>query len=523
MAIVPFSPTGLYGIVQDIPPAELPPTVWSDGLNIQFVDGGVTAAGVSLPLVSDMPITPNMALPVGLTSGQLAAWVVTSPAKVYAYVAGALTDITRIAGDYTSGNGFRWNGGVLGGVTVLNNYSDVPQVWYTSDVETPLVDLPNWPSTHRALCLRSYKQYLIALGVSKEGTLYPTLVKWSHPADPGAVPVTWDETDPTMDAGEYPLSETPGHVVDCLPMKDVNIVYKSDSVYGMQWIGGTYIFRFYKIFSEFGAAGRDCVVEYESGKHCVFTGTDLRIHDGQTNQSVLDGKMKKIVRSLSPDQLYASFVVMNSWSSEVWLCFRRSSDGILSADTAIAWNYITGALSLRELDNFTFMANGRVDPPSGATTTWATVKGTWDTTTEAWGDIIRRPSLIRLIGISAENLYLIGGGTQAAEDCFVERKHIGIPVNTDKAPDLSIRKLVTRIWPRITGRDGDVVKIILGKSDHPTKEPVWDAPRLYVIGQTESLPCLLVGKMFSLRLESESTAPWTFSGMDVEVQPAGVF
>ena len=74
----------------------------------------------------------------------------------------------------------------------------------------------------------------------------------------------------------------------------------------MQFIGGTYVFRFYKIFDDFGIANRDCAVEFSSGKHCVFTGTDLVVHDGQTSLSVVSGKMRKLLRSLDMPQIRSS-------------------------------------------------------------------------------------------------------------------------------------------------------------------------------------------------------------------------
>ena len=39
------------------------------------------------------------------------------------------------------------------------------------------------------------QNYLIALDLTKSGTRYPHMVKWSAAADPGTVPASWDETD----------------------------------------------------------------------------------------------------------------------------------------------------------------------------------------------------------------------------------------------------------------------------------------------------------------------------------------
>lgn len=521
MAIAALTPAGDIGIVQDINPAELAPTAWSDGRNVQFQDGAVHSAPTALPLLTDIGFSPNWCMPVAQTSGGLAAWVIASPTKLYAYVANELTDITRIAGDYTGGSTFRWNGDVLSGVTVLNNFTDGPQVWMSSNPLTPVVALPNWNTNWKTQVLRSYKQYLIALDVTKSGARYPTLVKWSHPADPGTYPVSWDETDPTRDAGEYPLSETPGAVVDCLPLKDVNIIYKTDSVWGMQWVGGTYIFRFYKIFSDFGIANRDCAVEFSSGKHFVFTGTDLVVHDGQNSQSVASGRLRKRLRTLDTAQLRSSFVTTNPLMKEVWMCYRAATDGGLNADTAIVWNWESGALSLRDLDDYAFMASGRFDPPVTGLVSWGTINTTWEAVVGEWGEAVTIPSLIRLLAISGDSLLWAESNLNSSQYCFVERTHLGVQMESSAPPDLSRRKFISRIWPRITGKVGTVVYITLGASDDVMKDITWLAPRQYVLGDMTSLDVILTGKMFGIRLESTNQPRWTYNGLDVEVKPAG--
>ena len=521
MAIAALAPAGATGIIKDINPAELPATAWSDGRNIQFVDGAIQSAPGPLPLLADIGFTPRWCMPVGQTAGGLAAWVVASTTKVYAYIETVLTDITHAAGDYTGGDTFRWNGDVLSGVTILNNFTDVPQCWTQSDESIPLIDLPNWNANWRAQAIRSYKQFLIALNVTKSGTRYPTLVKWSHPADPGTYPSSWDETDPTKDAGEYPLSETPGSVVDCLPLKDVNIIYKTDSVWGMQFIGGTYVFRFYKIFDDFGIANRDCAVEFSSGKHAVFTGTDLVVHDGQTSVSVVSGKMRRMLRSFDMPQIRSSYLVTNPLLKEVWLCFRATTDGLNPANMAMIWNWESGALSLRELPEYNFLANGRLDPPLTGVVTWGNIGKPWEEVVGEWGEAVTVPALVRLMGLSGQTIFWAESNLVNSQTCWVERTHLGVQMESSAPPDLSRRKFISRIWPRITGKPGTVVEITLGWSDDVMKGMTWLAPRQYVLGVDTSVDVILSGKMFGLRIESTGQSQWVFNGLDVEVKPAG--
>lgn len=521
MPIVSVSPAGAKGIVKDIRPAELDPQVWSDGRNVQFQQGAVISAPDSSLLFDPTPVQFNWAFPAPVTSSGAASWLLGGNTSIYAYISGTLTDVTRVSSAYGGSIFNRWSGGVLSGVTVANNTTDTPQTWMSADSAVKLIDLPNWPSSTRAGCLRSYKQYLIALDITKSGVRYPTTVKWSHPADPGAVPISWDETDPTRDAGEYPLSETSGFCIDCVPLRDVNVIYKQDSVWGMQYIGGTYIFKFYKMFGDFGVPVRDCVVEFISGKHFVFTGTDLIIHDGQTSLSVADGKIRKLLKSLTIKQLRTCYVNLNTSSQEVWFCLRLREDDVQAADTAYVYNWVDGSIGIRELPNLRFIANGRLDPPVTGLSTWATVSNAWADHTEEWGEAMTVPAVIRMIGLGELNLQWLEAVPQTTGRCWLERTYLGVPMQTGKPPDLSVQKFAKRFWPRFTGQVGTVIRITLGTADSVATPILWRESIQFIIGVDTHVDCTLAGKMFAIRIESTDVAQWTYNGMDAEVQAIG--
>ena len=170
--------------------------------------------------------------------------------------------------------------------------SDDPQLWNPVSSSQLLIDLPNWPASTECRIMRSYKNFIIALDVTKSGTRDRRLVKWSHPAAAGTFPNSWDETDTTKDTGEYHLGETEGAILDSLTLRDVNVIYKDDSIWGMQHIGGLLIFRFFKMFGEYGSLGKNCAVEFEAGKHLVFGRDDVFVHDGNQMQTVLRGKTR---------------------------------------------------------------------------------------------------------------------------------------------------------------------------------------------------------------------------------------
>lgn len=522
MATVSLSPAGSIGLVVDLPPAELPPTAWTKGQNVSFVNGNARPALAPSLLTGALGFQPIWAMPTPLTSSQLASWILASPTKLYAYITGIVTDITRAAGgDYTGASTKRWNGGVLGGVTVVNNGTDVPQAWLAPDSATKVVDLANWPANTRARTLRSFKQFLVALNITKVGTNYPTLVKWSHPADPGAVPISWDEANPARDAGEYPLSATSGPCIDLVPLRDMAIIYKTDSVWAMQFIGGTFVFRFVKLFGDFGMPMQDCAVEYESGKHFVFTGTDFKIHDGQSAKSIAAGKIQTLLKNFSVAQLRSCYVVHNAHAQEVWFCYRKKDDNLLPADSAITWSYTDGAFGARDLPEYTYIQNGRLDPPILGVSTWATITGAWDAQTNEWGEAIQVPSVERLVGLGPQKIDWVAARPVTEGKTVLERTYQGVPMKTNTPPDLSTQKFLTRIWPRFVGKAGDVIWITLGSCDSVAQPVKWKDPRQFIIGVSQKVDVTLTGKMFAMRLESENTSSWEFSGIDAEIVASG--
>lgn len=521
MPVVALMPAGSIGLVSDVNPAELPPTAWSGVENVRFVDGKALPMLQDATLAATASFQGNWACPGASADVLKAIWLVTGAAKAKCLTDNTVTDVTRVSGDYTGAEDRRWNGGVLGGVVVANNGVDVPQAWLDPAAVNKLVDLANWPANTKAAVVRVFKQFLVALDITKTSTRYPTLVKWSHPADPGSVPVSWNEADPTRDAGETPLSETVGACVDCLPLKDTNIIYKQDSVWGMQYVGGAFIFRFYKIFGDWGMPVPDCAVEFMSGRHFVFTGTDLVVHDGNSVKSVATGRVRKLIRRISNVQLKTCYTVLNGEREEVWFCYRRATDSLIAADTALVYNWTNETMSVRQLNNLRYIGSGRVDPSLDPNETWNAASGEWDTDTVAWGDTMLFPSVQRLFGIGTEQLTWVDAQTTAVLAGKLEREHLGIAMRSGQAPDMASKKFVQRVWPRITGTTGMTVLVSLGCAEGINKITKWGAPKSFIVGVTEKLDCTLNGRTFALRIEGFPGEAWAFDGMDVDVKYAG--
>ncbi|KKL76808.1 hypothetical protein LCGC14_2041240, partial [marine sediment metagenome] len=248
MPRIPIHNIGVGGIIKDIPPHLLPPEMWSDGQNMRFRDGKVVKFTGHEAVFDPPSIAPYWAIAAQTAAEQF--WLYAGLAKIYTVEQdGTHTEITRASGDYTGIAGDLWDGTVLAGIPVVTNGVDDPQSWSPIAAATPLVDLPNWPANTTCKHIRAFKNFLVALHITESGTVKPHMVKWSHPADPGSVPSSWDDTDATKDAGEVELADSQAGIIqDALGLRDILLIYKDNSIWGMQHIGGQFIFRFFPMF-----------------------------------------------------------------------------------------------------------------------------------------------------------------------------------------------------------------------------------------------------------------------------------
>lgn len=544
-----MSLAGQYGISIDTVPAELPPNAWSRGYNVRFYDGALGSMASDVLVANLAAAQPTYAIPVQGALSATTGWLIMADDKAYSLQGVTLAEVTPVAAipaSYPAG-ALVWSGGTLGLLTIVHDTERTPWVWPEPVPTTPMIELANWPAGMTCYTLRSFKQILVAVGVTKGVNFYPTMVKWSHPADPGTVPPSWDETDETKDAGETVLAETSGQCVDAVGLRDALVIYKTDSVWGMSYIGGVFVYRFTKIFGEWGVPRRNCAVEYTAGKHFCFTGTDLMIHDGNHAQSIIKGKMKSLLRTITIDQLDTAFVCSNPAFSEVWFCWRNLLDGKMAANIAIVYNTIENTCSIRLLPDFRFIGTGRVDPTAEATQTWNGAVETWDSKNAVWAETAQIPAFLRLLGMGDNSIHWADGGSTMISPMLVERQYLGVPINAQGPPDLSAVKFVRRVWPRFTGPTGTEVYVTFGTADSINEPIKWRAPLLFVLGVTRKFDITLSGKVMAIRISvatagdplptnlitEEELAPvptaapgaptsyWRFAGLDVDLVPVG--
>jgi hypothetical protein len=354
----------------------------------------------------------------------------------------------------------------------------------------------------------------------------PTALRWSHPADPGSVPASWDITDQTKDAGEWYLNETPGKITDLVSLRSDGIIYKADSIHRMQYVGGVFVFKFSKVATNIGMPAPRCAIEARPGVHIFWTGDDMLLFDGQSFQSVVTAKCQRWLQNI-PDNTYESaFMVHNPQKSEVWFCWPEDEGNPYRATKALVFNWMTQAWGVRDLtDGFNFITTGPIDPtPAVTTDTWTNDTDVWDNDTTVWGESQQARSSTRLLGGRQSALMYEDTGftfNGSNYESIVERIAFGIPFDQDQSPDISTWKFCREIWPRVSGDPGTTLNVTIGTMTEVGQSVVWGDPQPFVVGVDTKVNCTASGRMFGIRFSSTGAGNWTLHGFDLEVQRSG--
>jgi len=498
--IIPFDNLGQYGVIEDIPSHELPPEAWSAATNVRFNDGyAEKSLGHSEPFGTPS-ITPYQLFPEEGNNDFY--WLYAGLTKVYVTDGTTHTNVTRqTVGadvDYNSTIDREWVGGDLGGVPILNNGIDAPQ-------------MHNPP-------------FLIALDLTESGVRNPYLVRWSHPADPGSVPVSWDYTDTTKDAGRTTLSMNGGFLVDSGALRDAFIIYGEHSVSSMRFIGGQSIFQFREIFSDIGIYARRCWAAV-GGKHVVLTMDDLIVHDGVNQQSIGDKKVRNTLFTALAGATNSTrtFLKANYATNEVWICYPEGSDAYPTK--AIIWNYVHNTFGYRDLPGVMDIEYDVVD--SSVNSVWDSDSGTWDSDDQIWDFRQYNPANSSMLMADTSNTKLLKADDTNQFDgvsmtATLERQGLAvIGRNRDGSAkvDVDAVKRVSRMYPKFTG--SGTVNVYLGTQSVIGGTVTYGSANPFVIGTDRKIDARSTGLLHAIKVESTGDVSWRLNGYDLDLTIVG--
>lgn len=415
--------------------------------------------------------------------------------------------------NFTGGIDDRWTGGVIGGILVMNNGIDPPQYW--AGGTDKLRTLPGWDSTWRCQVIVVFKQYILALGVSKDGVMNPNMVKWSTSAVPGAIPTSWNEANLTLDAGEVDVAETPDLLVDALQLGDVLVVYKQRSAYVVRLVGQPFIFQIQRLPGDSGMMFRGCAANTPLG-HVVLTSGDVVLNTGQGMQSVADGWVRVYLNNnLDTVNYERSFVTVNPQENEVLVCFPEA--GQEACSLALVWNWKDKTWGKRELHNATFGAVGQISGDS-AFAIWDNDLESWDLDSTTWNEDEYAPNEARLL--LCETGRIVAFDVSSSDDGVNP-----LPGSLERTgmwlDDSEINKLLRAVYPRIDAPSNAAVTVQFGAAMTPDSVPTWSDPVSFVAGQDIKADSFAQGRYLALRIECSD--PWKMRGLNLDVVQTGYF
>lgn len=523
--IIDINDMAKYGVISDQSPHMLPPEAWSVGDNVRFRDGSVECLLGWEQIFGTPLIPPHFAMTFRTTS--LTYWLYTSLDSAAVYDGSAHTNITRTSALYATNETRQWNGIVFGGIPILNNESDVPQYWPGPPITNKLADLTNWTATHRAKVIRSLGPYLVALNITKSGTNYPHLAKWSNPADPGTLPTSWDHTNPNNDAGENDLSDVQsGIILDALALQSTLFIYKEGAIHRMNIIGGRKVMDFQTFNEGVGLLAPRCVAMTSDGMRHVFAAQDdLMIHNGNNVDSILTRRQKQRLFAEIDTQYYInSFMYSDPTFNEIWFCYPTS--GNIQPNKALIWNYREGEQGVVSfgLDiNYRNVVIGNLE---------LSTDEVWDTGTDLWLDDngpwseIQRRKLIAL-NPTANKFYNLNKGYTRDGVVFSKTlQRTGLSIlgrrrNGEWIVDFQKMKMAMRLWPKVIGGP---VRVRFGAQQLIGGEVTWSPYVTFTPGVDRVIdPGIVSGASLAVEFSSVDTSQWRVDGYKYELEELGEY
>ena len=521
-------------------------STWTDAVrqNTLQLNGGVTAGD------STITVDTGAALTALSASGQLEIGTdITSDAssnrfESLAYTnrdtgTGVITLTSTAAYDHldnsvvtpsldtlTTDNGYgadttnrRWTTTNLNGLVVSTNGYDTPQMWPLSNgspsLTTPFMKLRNWPSTDKCKVIRSFRTFLIGLNWERTDE-EPRLVKWSTAASYGLPPSSWDETDATLDAGEYELADTPGDIVDGLPLGDSFIIYKDDSIYIMNFVGTPYIFSFKLMSPTIGLLAKEAVAEFEGG-HFFMGNSDFYVCNGQTVTPMLSNKLRRTVfDELNGDNYLKCFVAADYVRNEMMACYPAGSSTVVNK--ALIWNWKDNTFSFRDLPDTSHISSGIAQIEAGAT--WDASTLTWNADSDPWGatnydNVIKN---IVFADVTNTKIYRDSKGNKkdtATMSAYIERTGYDLG-------DPQAIKFVSALYPQIEVSGNNTVDVYVGSQMSTEDGITWEGPIEFNPNSQSKVSCRISGKYLGIKISSDTDIDWKLHGLAFEVTPRGL-
>lgn len=535
---LPVRNLGGVGVITDVEPYDLPFNGFSAANNVRFDENKVKRSVIFRTVQGSLGFDPRGAFGVVPTSGFDTVLMVSDSWVIKEYANNSLQNRSGSITGSSDPRPFSFTS--LGDVTYINRKDRVPVA--RTPGTTNFVDLVNWDSTWRCSSLRKYNDQLIALNLTEGVTNYPQRVRFSDIAQANSVPSTWSATSTTASSGFVDLVQLQNEIIDGAELGTKFMIYTSSEVLSMEFVGGTLLFNFRKLYSDDGLINQNCVVEAD-GKHFCFGNNDIYVHDGNTKQSIADEKVKQFIfQGMNISKADRCFVQHNKVLNEIYFCY-VSGDALVSfpntdrCNRAAVYNYKNGTFSFIDLPNISAGTTANVN----TVTTYADVTETYERIGSTFfdqEDSFNRHTIMvgsddTTNGLTSDKIYALdladklstvalNVDTEATKPPYIERRGLDLDENN---LSLDGYKVVTRILPQLStdNLDNTNITFTFGASDIPSASPVYGSDNTFNIATDYKLDSRVAGRYLSYKvtLAADDYKDFSFSGMDVDISTTG--
>jgi hypothetical protein len=500
------------GLLPDQANYNLPEGFFSSGQNVRWRDDTIEKIAGTDAIFGSLSSTAIWAS--AISDGITPYWIYGNESILYATDGATHAQVSTAS--YNAAINLGYTGGVFHGFQILNDANVVPQRW-APGLANKVRDLENWPAMTFAKVIRPFGNFLVAMRITQDGVYNPRLLRWSDAAAFGALPSSWDYTDPTNLAGITELGHTEDEIVDGGALRDSFVVYKNGSTFLMTPIGGLDVFSFREAFTESGLLSENCFVSFGE-RHFVVSDHDIVVHDGSSIQSVADKRVRRqIFNSIDTGKFQRSFVVKNRRERQIWVCIPESGNDY--PNIAWVWSISDNTWHLQELGGL--MAYGAEGVVVGAELTFDGLSGTFDDQDQTFDEQSFTPFARRLVlwRGNAQKALQTGstGGTFDGSPILasITRANMGL------SRDVNRKKTVKRVFPKVFGPALATVNIYVGSANAIDSPVFYQGPFPYTIGSSYKIDCRISGRFFHMRMEHNDASGFRLSGFDVEFDDNG--
>lgn len=515
MAIFSIGNFSVAGLNTDTNPTDINKDSLTRAENVRMQNGGITPFGGFMK-VKALPIgaVPQYVYFVKSSAGDV--WIIACKDAVYAFTTG----FTNVSPTFmaTVDNGDSWTAGAISGIPLLNHPIFGPM--YMDAATNKFKSLPwnatdTWDSRNQSCnLLVVHKQYLFALGLLDNGSEKFDAVRWSAPADVGAVPLNWDPLDTTSPAGVTPLGGNCGRIIGALSMRDSLVVYREKGINVFDYVGGQYVWRIRQMQTTAGLLSKDAVVDV-NGTHYFISDGDIFSNDGNTVRSIATDRIRTRLNTINKAQYKRCIAIHQFNKKEIWFCIPMAEN--LRPNIAYIYNYLYDSWTTRELP---LIISAGIGSLKSDATTWDTSTETWDGSVKTWDDNSSTPFDTVLMSARQDGTgyelilldYILGFNSQPYSS-IIERTDLVIG-------GMDTAKIVTRIYPHVAG--AGKMTIQLGSQQYAGGPVQWKAPVDYYPSKDRKVDIRSSGSLHAYRvMATDVDANFILTALDFEYEMAG--